>query len=122
MSYSLCFWSERPGAHVAPQTVYERLVEGSEVDGLLPLSIDAYLVALANAFPGGTREPNGTSEWFVWEGSDSMFEVWWSSIHVLVIMRPLVEDNANRLIDLAARFGAPLYDPQTGERFALLEG
>ena len=61
----------------------------------------------------------GGYEWFVWEGSNSMFEVWWSAFHVLVIMRPLDEDNANRLIDLAAAFDAPLYDPQTGERFAL---
>jgi hypothetical protein len=40
-------------------------------------------------------------------------------VHVLVIMRPLDEDNANRLISLADAFGAPLYDPQTDERFAL---
>ncbi|HET6870387.1 MAG TPA: hypothetical protein VFH80_31025 [Solirubrobacteraceae bacterium] len=119
MSYDLCFWSERPGAGLAPQTVYEKLLAGGDVDGLLQLPIDAYLEALAKAFPGGRREPNGAGEWFVWEGSDSMFEVWWSAVHVLVIMRPLDEDSANRLIDLAALFGAPLYDPQTGERFAL---
>ncbi|MGN6866906.1 MAG: hypothetical protein ACTHMY_00730 [Solirubrobacteraceae bacterium] len=119
MGYDLCFWSERPGLGLAPQTVYETLIDGSDVDGLLPFPIGAYLEALAKAFPGGTREPNGTGEWFVWEGSNSMFEVWWSAVHVLVIMRPLDEDSANRLIDLAASFGAPLYDPQTGERFAL---
>jgi hypothetical protein len=119
MSYDLCFWCERPGARLDPQTVYEQLLDGAEIDGLVPLAIDAYLEALANAFPAGTREPNLTSEWFVWEGSSSMFEVWWSAVHVLVIMRPLDEGNANRLIDLAASFGAPLYDPQTGERFAL---
>ena len=118
MSYDLCFWSERPGEHLEPQTVYQRLLAGANVGGLVPLAIDAYLEALANAFPAGTREPNGTSEWFVWEESSSMFEVWWSAVHVLVIMRPLDEGNANRLIDLAASIGAPLYDPQTGERFA----
>lgn len=119
MSYTLCFWSERPGAGLAPKTVYERLLDDGEVDGLVPLPIDAYLEALASAFPGGTREPNATSEWFVCEGASSMFEVWWSAVHVLVIMRPLDEDNANRLIDLAGTFDAPLYDLQTDERFAL---
>lgn len=119
MSYPLCFWPERSGARLAPQTVYEGLLDGSEVDGLLPLPIDVYLQALADAFPGGTREPNGTYEWFVWEGSSSMFEVWWSAVHVLVIMRPLDEDNANQLVSLADAFGAPLYDPRTDERFAL---
>jgi hypothetical protein len=117
MSYDLCFWSEEPGSRLAAQTVYKQLLDGADVDGLLPLPIDAYLEALADAFPGGTREPNGTSEWFVWEGPSSMFEVWWSAVHVLVIMRPLNESKANQLIDLAASFGAPLYDPQTGERF-----
>jgi hypothetical protein len=74
MSYDLCFWSERPGARLDPQTVYEQLLDGAEIDGLVPLAIDAYLEALANAFPAGTREPNGTSEWFVWEGSSSIHE------------------------------------------------
>ena len=119
MSYTLCFWSERPGAGLASKTVYERLLDGSEVDGLVSLRIDAYLEALASAFPGGTREPNVTSEWFVWEGPSSMFEVWWSAVHLLVIMRPLDEDDANRLIDLAGTFGAPSYDPQIDERFTL---
>jgi hypothetical protein len=119
MSYQLCFWSERPGVSLAPQTAYERLLEGNEVDGLLPLPIDAYLEALANAFPGGTREHNGAFDWFVWEGPSSMFEVEWSDVHVLVTMRPLDEDKANVLIDLATSFGAPLYDPQIAERFAL---
>lgn len=85
------------------------------------ISLSQYLRALTDAFPHGTREPNGPSEWFVWEGPDSMFEVWWSAVHVLVIMRPLNEPNANWLIDIAASFGMSLYDPQTGERFSLPE-
>jgi hypothetical protein len=119
VSYDLCFWSERPGVRLPAQTVYERLLDGRAVDGLVPLAVDNYLAALAHAFPVGLREPNGQSEWFVWEGADSMFEVWWGPAHVLVTMRPLNEDNANRLIDIAASFRMPLYDPQTGERFAL---
>ncbi len=119
VSYDLCFWSERPGIRLPPPAVYEHLLDGRAVDGLVSLAIEDYLAALAETFPEGTREPNGESEWFVWEGADSMFEVSWSDAHVLVTMRPLNEDNANRLIDVAASFGMPLYDPQTGERFAL---
>lgn len=121
MSYDLCFWSERPDARLNSQTVYEKLLAGSTVDGLVPLPIDDYLIALAKVFPDGTREPNGPSEWFVWAGADSMFEVWWSAVHVLVTMRPLNERNANRLIDIAASLDMPLYDPQTGERFAFAD-
>ncbi len=118
MSYDLCFWSERPGVRVPAPGVYEHLLDGKAVDGLMPLAVEDYPGALAQAFPEGTREPNGRSEWFVWEGADSMFEVWWSASHVLVTMRPLNETNANRLIDIAASFGMSLYDPQTGERFS----
>ena len=119
MSYDLCFWSERPGVRPPAQTVYERLLDVRAVDGLVPLAVEDYLGALADAFPEGLREPNGQSEWFVWEGADSMFEVWWSAAHARVTLRPLNEDNANRLIDIAASFRMPLYDPQTGERFPL---
>jgi hypothetical protein len=99
--------------------VDEQLLAGEAVDGIVPLDTEAFLGALADAFPNGKREPNGAFEWFVWEGPNSVFEVSWSPLHVLVTMRPLNEDNANRLIDIAAAFGMPLYDPQTGERFAL---
>jgi hypothetical protein len=113
MSYTLCFWSERPGAGLAPKTVYERLLDDGEVDGLVPLPVDAYLEALASAFPGGTREPNATSEWFVWEGASSMFEVWWSAVHVLVIMRPLDEDNATHA-PACARLPGSVEPPRRG--------
>jgi hypothetical protein len=46
-----------------------------------------------------------------------VFEVTWSPVHVLVTLRAVETDEGNRLVDIAANFGAPLYDPQTGERF-----
>lgn len=65
MSYDLCFWSERPGVRLPAQTVYEHLLDGKAVDGLVPLPVEDYLATLAESF------------------------------------------------------GMPLYDAQTGERFAL---
>jgi hypothetical protein len=32
-------------------------------------------------------------------------------------LRGIETEDGNRLVDIAANFGAPLYDPQTGERF-----
>lgn len=72
MSYDLCFWSERPGARLPAQTVYEQLLGGEAVDGIIPLDVEAFLGALADAFPEGKREPNGADEWFVWEGVRSV--------------------------------------------------
>jgi hypothetical protein len=119
VSYDLCFWSQRPEVRLPARTIYLHLLDGKAVDGLVPLAVEDYLRVLAEAFPEGTREPNGSSEWFVWEGADSMLEVWWSPVHVEVAMRPLNEDHANRLIDIAMSFGMPLYDPQIVERFRL---
>ena len=42
-----------------------------------------------------------------------------SAVRVLLNVRPLREDTANRLTDLAASFAAALYDSQTGHRFTL---
>ena len=46
-----------------------------------------------------------------------MFEITWSPVRVHVTLRAIETDDGNRLVDIAANFGAPLYDPQTGERF-----
>lgn len=117
MSYDLCFWSQRPESQLSPETIYRHLLDGNAVEDLVSFALPEYLAALSAAFPAGTRESNGPSEWFVWEEADSMFEVTWSPVHVLVTMRPLNETNANRLIDIAASLGMFLYDPQTNERF-----
>jgi hypothetical protein len=69
------------------------------------------------AFPSAVREP--ASDLLVWQRHDqrSMFEITWSPVRVHVTLRAIETDDGNRLVDIAANFGAPLYDPQTGERF-----
>lgn len=117
MSYDLCFWREQPGPRKDPRAVYETLVREHHVDGLLPLPIDDYLAAVVEAFPSAVREP--ASNLLVWQSQDrkSMFEITWSPVHVHVSLRAIETDDGNRLVDPGARFGAPVYDPQTGERF-----
>jgi len=75
--------------------------------------------ALLAAFPAARREPNGASEWVDWQSPDEAqsFQVEWSPTHVWITCRGLHGPDMNRLVDLAAKFGCPLYDPQTGERF-----
>ena len=117
MSYDLCFWREPPGPRKDPRAVYEALLSEQEVEGLLPFPIADYLAKVVEAFPSAVREP--TTDLLVWQSHDqrSMFEITWSPVHVHVTLRAIETDDGNRLVDIAANLGAPLYDPQTGERF-----
>jgi hypothetical protein len=119
MSYELVFWKRQPGKAEAAIEVYTALIAGQTVDGLQVLPIDDWLLAIAREFPGSTRERNGSAEWMIWEAPDQtrVFEVSWSDHHVRVDCRGLGDREMNRIIDIAATFGAPLYDPQTSERF-----
>ena len=117
MSYDLCFWRELPGPRKDPRAVYDALVSEQEVEGLLPFPIADYLAEVVEAFPSAVREQ--AADLLVWQSHDqrSMFEITWSPVHVHVTLRAIETDQGNRLVDIAGNFGAPLYDPQTGERF-----
>jgi hypothetical protein len=52
------------------------------------------------------------------EDASSTFEVEWSTQHFVAECRPLVPEVGNRIIEIADGFDCPLFDPQTGERFA----
>jgi hypothetical protein len=119
MSYDLVFWRQAAGLAADPKEIYESLLDGAWVDGLDELPIDDLLAAILDAFPAAAREPNGSSEWVIWEanaGAD-VFEVWWSPQHLQVVCRHVLSDDMNTIIGIAAGHGCALFDPQTGERF-----
>ena len=67
MSYALVFWQQGTSETFDPVTVYTRLMDGVlPVGGLNEIAVDDFLDELSARFPGATREPNGTGEWFVW--------------------------------------------------------
>jgi hypothetical protein len=121
LSYDLAFWCQHESEERPPAKLYEAFVDGQRVDGIPDLPVDEFLTRVLEAFPTATREPNGVSEWVVWERPDgsASFQVEWTPQCVRATFRPLNEDEANRLIDLANDFGCALYDPQTEERFSL---
>lgn len=104
---------------VDPAGVLSSLANDEPVVGLAGLPIQEWIEAVLEAFPDARREPNGPSEWITWTSGDmaETFQMEWSPVHVWVTCRPLNVDVANRHIDIALRFGCPLYDPQTDERF-----
>ena len=117
MSYDLCFWKEHPGPRKNAQAVYEALLDGQRVGGLLSFPTEEYLAAVREAFPEAAREDH--VEELTWVSADgrSSFSITWSPVHVLVTLRAVSSEIGNRLVEIAASLDAPLYDPQSGERF-----
>jgi hypothetical protein len=121
VGYQLVFWREESGLALDARTTYAEVLHGRRVRGLLDLPADALLAALVDAFPGSVREPNSSGrEWLHWRSEDaaSTFEVEWLTQHSVAECRPLVPEVANRIIEIADGFDCPLFDPQTGKRFA----
>ena len=117
MSYDLCFWREQPGRRRDSHEVFKALIEGQQVEGLLPFPVERFLGAVTEAFPSAAREPD--DDLLMWEAPDkrSSFQIEWSALHVSIALRSVSKEDGNRLVEIAADCGAPLYDPQVGERF-----
>jgi hypothetical protein len=121
MSYELIFWRQMTLMSQSSKAIYDNLNEGRPVDGLGELPIEEILSRVIDNFAGAQREINGSQEWVLWRspnGEDS-FEVTWSDWHVRVDCHHVQLTDMNRLVEIAAAFGCPLYDPQGGERFRL---
>jgi len=119
VSYDLVFWKQVPARSEDPRAVYESLATNEPSATVIEFPVEDFLTAVVSSFAGSVREPNGAGERIVWENPDGkgMFEIEWSPRHIQVGLRPLDGDTANRIIDIAAGLGAPLYDPQNDERF-----
>src|ERR1700722_12395207 len=102
MSYDLAFWRQPADMQRAPESIFEALVSGQAVDGLLDLPIDEVLAGIVQSFPDAVREPNGTDEWADSGSANEMdsFQVTWSRQHFLVTCRHAHSDDMNRLIDI----------------------
>ena len=100
--------------------MYQSLIDGRAVEGLVTLPITSILPELVVALPGSVRESNGEGlEWIDWSSEDdqSSVQIWWSDVHVCADCRNASYDVVNRIIGVLHGFGCPLYDPQVDERF-----
>ena len=72
------------------------------------------LVVPGKSLPGGAGW-----EWIDWVSEDdqSSIQLWWSDVHVYADCRNAEYEVVNRIIDVLADFGCPLYDPQVDKRF-----
>ena len=121
MSYDLVFWHQNDTETRSPREICEAIKQSREAaSGLQPIAVDDFLARCLEEFPDARREPNGPRDWIDCTPEDGSwsFQVEWTAVHISVTLRGRwPHDVANRLIDLAADIGCPLYDPQTSERF-----
>ena len=115
MSYDLNFWQYETDVPAADhQVVYESLSKGEFVAGLRAIPIDAILKTLNGIFSslGWTKLDETT-----WEGKSGGFQVFTTSQFFRIDCHGMDGEDMNRVIDLAAEFDLPLYDPQVGKRY-----
>ncbi len=120
IGYDLGFWKETRDSGVAPSAVYWSLINGHSVDGVETLPIESILSELIAALPGSVRASLASGlEWIDWDSDDglSSIQIWWSDVHVYVDCRSVSYEILNRIIEVLAGFGCPLYDPQEDKRF-----
>lgn len=120
VSYDLAFWQQELNAKVDPEVTLDQLADGNHVEGLTDIPVEDILARLCELFPTAVRELNGGEEWLVWvsQNQQDSFQVMWSAQHCLVNCRHLANEDINAIISVMTSRGCPLYDPQTGERFA----
>ena len=119
MSYELVFWRQADMMSQSSKTTNEALKNRQAVEGLSELPIDEVLREITTSFPNSLRESGGSEEWITWSSTDGedTFRVTWSAQHFRVECHHLPLNQVNRLVKIGEKFGCPLYDPQTGERF-----
>ena len=114
MSYDLTFWKQKPTCTGSPSQICRELAEGRAVDGLEVIPTAEIIARIHHRFPGITTDGGLT----LWEGGKrGMFELYSSNQHIHFCCRQMSDDDMNTLIDVAAEFECPLYDPQEDKRF-----
>ena len=114
MSYDLGFWKQKPTCTTPPSHIYKELVGGRAVESLEAIPTAAFVARVHQKFPGIT-EDGGLVFWD--GGKRGLFELYSSGQHVHFCCRQMSGDDMNALIDIAAEFQCPLYDPQDDKRY-----
>lgn len=119
MAYSMYFWREVGAVSIPPDEVCNKLCQEREVEGVEALPIDAIKQSFADEF----AELKIGILSLIWEGAGSYFEVHWPAdvTNILIVSCGFKLLNSpatmNRIIDVAAKYGCAVYDPQTGKRY-----
>jgi hypothetical protein len=119
MSYDINFWKQERPLDLSAQQIYERLSDGESVDGLAVLPVDQILQQLQEAFP--KFDPQEKFPLVSLE--DGSIEFIWSDQYFRFDLRGDVGAvHENRLVQIMADHGCPMYDPQINKRYDADQG
>ena len=114
MSYDINFWKQTRPLEISAQEIYERLSRGEqEIDGLAELPVDQIKQRLKEAFP----DYDPQDPFPLIQTEHGSIEVLHSRQSFRFDLRGETEEVHNRLVEIMADFGCPMYDPQRGQRY-----
>ncbi len=113
MSYGLSFWKYKSGVTLNHQEVCEKLSDGDFVEGLedLPISIITEQIELAFS------QYFEKLDEFTWESDNGGFQMYVTPQFLHFDCYQMTGDDMNKIIDIANKYGCPLFDPQEGRRY-----
>jgi hypothetical protein len=114
MSYDLAFWKQKRTCALPPAHIYRELLDGRAVESLETIPTAEFVARVRQKFSDITEDGGLV----YWEGDKrGLFELYSSDQHVHFCCRQMSGDDMNALIDIAAEFQCPLYDPQDDKRY-----
>lgn len=122
MSYDLYFWREEKDFKITPDKLAEILSKDQHIPGISTFDRKD----ICNAFQYEFPEIIANEIPMDWEGAGSYFQVFFTygqgkKVNSIIVICGylLLEspETMNRIIDVCAKFGCALYDPQTGVRY-----
>ncbi|MBR3469917.1 MAG: hypothetical protein IKH28_09530 [Lachnospiraceae bacterium] len=112
MSYDLAFWKTSQKMNIPNHRIYEILSGGGHVDGLCEIPCGDIIKDMRQAF----------ADWYIhgneYEKMDGQyFEVTYTNQFFRVDSYGVTVDELNRIMDVLAKYGCPVYDASIDVRF-----
>ena len=118
MSYELYFWKQNKSCTKDPKAIMDALNEEQLVAGLELLDKRKIYQAFIDAIPGIKLHETGEEDQLIYENTDdlSTFLIFGNDFYFGVEAHGVSGEMLNKIIDIAAEFKCPLYDPQQEKR------
>ena len=118
MSYELYFWKQNSTCSKEPKAIMDALNEEHLVAGLELLDKRRIYQSIIDAIPGIKLHETGEEDQLIYENSDdlSTFLIFGNDFYFGVEAHGVSGEMLNKIIDIAADFKCPLYDPQEDKR------
>lgn len=113
MSYQLAFWKYSNTPEKSHQDVYNTLMEGLIDDSTSPLPIERIRKEIDEVFSNDWEQLDPDT----YERKGGNFQLYTTENFLLVDCGSMEGEEMNHFIDIGAKHGCRLYDPQTKQRY-----